>query len=271
MEHKKITLIIEDKIINKDDMLLTFSEINKSSKETYKDLLTYMFEMMFKKKIDFSKGLIELNNILQENEYSLKLIYLNKYSKILNKDISEGMWIKNACIVAKFEKNILNNINTLSFFVDINVVKKDEINFYLRRIEYDNNNLQTNAKESNLKIELTLDKKNSTPIYWIENLIKNSDKYFDDDDYHIDTDKLQLIKWNEIISILQEMYHSNDNHLKNEFFKFENKIFLASISNISNNEKNLVITVNDELVEGSDIKEIKMDNYQNILKKINDE
>ena len=165
MEHKKITLIIEDKIINNDDMILTFSEINKSSKETYKDLLSYMFKIMFKKKIHFSNGLFELNKILQENKYSLKLIYLNKYSKILKKDIFEGMLIKNACIVAKFEKNILNNINTLSFFVDINVVKKDEINFYLRRIEYDNNNLQTNAKESNLKIELTLDKKNSTPIY----------------------------------------------------------------------------------------------------------
>lgn len=267
MNDKKISLIISNNFINSNDLLLTFSEIKNDKSKTYKDLINHSLNLMFKNKNTFNQQIAKLNEILSNNKYSVQLIYLDKFSKIIN-NIEQGQIINNACIVIKFDSYINDiNINTISFFTNIEKEEKDQFKFNLKRIEFDNNNINFDSSIQNLKIEIKDEcDNNTTPIYNIEDLIKNANNFFSWDDYN--HDELKLKKWRDVISILQRMYDNNQNHLNNHFFKFNNNIYLGSKSEI-NNEKNLVITENNELINDTNIKYINKKELS-LLNKIND-
>lgn len=262
---KKLFLTISRTKINNDDLLLTFSEIKNSKSITYSELIHYSLNLMFKNDKNLDEQIIRLNDIFVNNKYCLKLIYLNKFSKMINRNIEEHDTIRNACIVAKFDSEIDDiNINIISFFVDIKVMQKDEFQFILKRIEFDKNNicLDNSTKDSEIEIKF---EDELTSIWSIDDLVKKCDKYFSDDDYNTNTDKLNLSKWHDVISILQKMYDGKQNFLDNYFLKFENQVYLCSKTNI-NNEKNLVLTENDDLINNPDIKDIDKENYELIEK-----
>ncbi len=252
---KKLFLTISKNKINNDDLLLTFSEIKNSKSITYSELIHYSLNLMFKNDKDLNEQIIRLNDIFVNNKYSVKLIYLNKFSKMINRNIEEHDTIRNACIVAKFDSEIDDiNINIISFFVDIKVKQKEEFQFILKRIEFDKNNICLDNSIKDLEIEIKFEDQ-LTSLFNIEDLVKKCDKYYSNDDYNTNTDKLKLSKWHDVISILQKMYDGNQNFLYNYFLKFENQVYLCSKTNI-NNEKNLVLTENDELINNPDIKDI---------------
>ena len=262
---KKLFLTISKNKINNDDLLLTFSEIKNSEGITYSKLIHYSLNLMFKNNKNLDEQIIRLNDIFVNNKYCLKLIYLNKFSKMINRNIEEHDTIRNACIVAKFDSEIDDiNINIISFFVDIKVKKKDEFQFILKRIEFDKNNICLDNSIKDLEIEIKFEDQ-LTSLYNIEDLVNNYDKYYSNDDYNTNTDKLKLSKWHDVISILQKMYDGKQNFLDNYFLKFENQVYLCSKTNI-NNEKNLVLTENDDLISNPDIKDIDKENYELIEK-----
>lgn len=263
--NKKIFLTISKNKINNDDLLLTFSEIKNSKNITYSKLIHYSLKLMFKNDKDLNEQIIRLNHIFVNNKYCLKLIYLNKFSKMINGKIEEHDTIRNACIVAKFDSEIDDiNINIISFFVDIEVKQKDQFQFILKRIEFDKNNICLDNSIEDLEIEIKIEDQ-LTSIFNIDDLVHKHDKYFSDDDYNPITDKLKLSKWRDVISILQKMYDGNQNFLDNYFLKFENQVYLCSKTDI-NNEKNLVLTENDDLINNTDIKVIDKENYPLIEK-----
>ncbi len=261
----KLFLTISKNKINNDDLLLTFSEIKNSERITYSELINYSLNLMFKNKKNLDEQIIRLNDIFVNNKYCLKLIYLNKFSKMINRNIEEHDTIRNACIVAKFDSEIDDiNINIISFFVDIKVKKKDEFQFILKRIEFDKNNICLDNSIKDLEIEIKFEDQ-LTSLFNIDDLVKKCDKYYSNDDYNTNTDKLKLSKWHDVISILQKMYDGKQNFLDNYFLKFENQVYLCSKTNI-NNEKNLVLTENDDLISNPDIKDIDKENYELIEK-----
>lgn len=263
--NKKLFLTISKNKINNDDLLLTFSEIKNSKSITYSELIHYSLNLMFKNDKNLDEQIIRLNDIFVNNKYCLKLIYLNKFSKMINRNIEEHDTIRNACIVAKFDSEIDDiNINIISFFVDIKVMQKDEFQFILKRIEFDKNNICFDNSIKDLEIEIKFEDQ-LTSIWSIEDLVNNYYKYYSNDDYNTNTDKLKLSKWHDVISILQKMYDGSQNFLDNYFLKFENQVYLCSKTNI-NNEKNLVLTENDDLISNPDIKDIDKENYELIEK-----
>lgn len=265
--NKKLFLTISKNRIDNDDLLLTFSEIKNSKSITYSELIHHSLNLMFKNNKNINEQIIRLNEIFANNKYFVKLIYLNKFSKMINKNIQEHNIIKNACIVAKFDSDIDNiNINIISFFVDIEVNQKDQFQFILKRIEFDKNNICLDNSIKDLEIEIKIEDE-LTSIFNIDDLVYKYDKYFSDDDYNTITDKLKLNKWRDVISILQKMYDGNQNFLDNYFLKFENQVYLCSKTDI-NNEKNLVLTENDDLINNTDIKFIDKENYL-LIEKIN--
>lgn len=265
-----IILKINDKDISNDDVLMTFSEISRKDKKLrYKDIIDFSLKNLLKNKNSLRKNLIEFENILNTIPKNIKFYYLWKKSPSF-RSIDVNNPIKNLCIVIK-TKDYINDYNVISLYVNIEIknYEKKEFYFYLNRIEFLDDNLETNETfedDLTFNFDFTENEHQPTYIYDIEKFVRQAKPCFDNDDYNTQ-DKLLLNNWENFLRLLFDFYvqKNTNEEAHNKLFLFQNELFLASKTRISNFDKNLFLSIDNEIKENYQIKsistnEIKKDN-----------
>ena len=224
----KIILKINDKDISKDDVLMTFSEISgKDKKLKYKDIIDFSLKNFLKNKKSLKDNLIEFENILNTIPKNIEFYYLRKNSPFF-KNIDVNKPIKNLCIVIK-TKDYINDYNVISLYVDIEIKnhEKKELYFDLNRIEFLDNNLNSNETfEDDLTFNFVFTESEHQPTYFydIEKFIKQAIKYFDNDDYDTQ-DKLLLNNWENFLRLLFMCKKIQMKNLTINYFYFKMNYF----------------------------------------------
>ena len=150
---KYLYLNIDDKLIHKDDLLIDLSEIPQGSrsKYNYQYLNEIKLQTFYKNKESLSRNLKRLEEDIEENIQSIRMVQLDKHSPKINgrkflESKSNEEVIKNIAIVVCLKETIYQ-YNEIVFFCDIER-KNDNHNiqclFKIKRIEFLNQNKNTN-------------------------------------------------------------------------------------------------------------------------------
>lgn len=211
---KDLYLNVNDERISKDDLLIDLSEIPQANRSiyNYKYLNEIKLQTFYKNKEPLARNLKRLEEDIQKNHQSIKLVQLNKNSPKINGEKflqgeTDKKTIKNIAVVV-FLKEKLYEYNEIVFFCDIerkheNLDNKNldsrnlNINFLFKinRIEFldqNKNTFLTSTSKNNINLKLSSGEKQLTDLPEIRSLINNAEAIFEKDDY--EADGLQINK-----------------------------------------------------------------------------
>lgn len=272
MKNKIKFIVDNEKEVNRNDILMSFSEIKWSSKNQitinkYSEIINNSLNLLFKENRKIDYNLKKLEEEINKRKINLKVILLDSYSK--NIDLKKVNDIKNMCFVLEVDESI-EGYNCFAFFTDLSIDDKDSkyINIYLKRIEF--TNAITNTYEfQEYNILLASNGKNNednrTIFYGNLDAIFNKmeNTYYDNK-----TDELEIWKWIDFLRVIKDVYDKDDKTLSNILFKFGESIYLASPSKNNWKSKSYSFT-NFGTEQKKEIFEIKTELDYDFIKKIN--
>ena len=276
---KYLYLNINDERIRNDDLLIDLSEIPQGSrsKYNYQYLNEIKLQTFYKNKESLSRNLKRLEEDIEENIQSIRMVQLDKHSpKINGRKFSESKVIKNIAIVVCLKETIYQ-YNEIVFFCDIER-KDDNYNiqclFKINRIEFLNQNKNTNwesEKQNNVNLKLSNDRqKKLTKIPDIKILIDEAEAVFEKDDY--EEDKLQINKWFNFIKIMSKIYENDGDKRINQIVIFSKKKYLLSQYEYRKSKSDVLdITSQGETIKIHQIKNLESVKINDIINKIEKE
>ena len=280
---KYLYLNIDDKLIHKDDLLIDLSEIPQGSrsKYNYQYLNEIKLQTFYKNKESLSRNLKRLEEDIEENIQSIRMVQLDKHSPKINgrkflESKSNEEVIKNIAIVVCLKETIYQ-YNEIVFFCDIE--RKDDNHniqclFKINRIEFLNQNKNTNwesEKQNNVNLKLSNDpQKKLTKILDIKILIEEAEAVFEKDDY--EEDKLQINKWFDFLKIMFEIYKVDDDKRINQIVIFNKKKYLLSQYEYRKSKSDVLdITSQNKTIKIHQIKNLESVKINDIINKIEKE
>ena len=279
---KDLYLNVNDERISKDDLLIDLSEIPQANRSiyNYKYLNEIKLQTFYKNKEPLARNLKRLEEDIQKNHQSIKLVQLNKNSPKINGEKflqgeTDKKTIKNIAVVV-FLKEKLYEYNEIVFFCDIerkheNLDNKNldsrnlNINFLFKinRIEFldqNKNTFLTSTSKNNINLKLSSGEKQLTDLPEIRSLINNAEAIFEKDDY--EADGLQINKWFDFLKIMFEVYKVDDDKVVNQIVTFNKNKYLLSQYEYRKSKS-------DVLDIASQNKTIKIDQIKNLEKDVN--
>lgn len=277
---KYLYLNINDERIRNDDLLIDLSEIPQGSrsKYNYQYLNEIKLQTFYKNKESLSRNLKKLEEDIEENVQSIRMVQLDKYSPKINgwkflESKSDEEVIKNIAVVVCLKEKIYQ-YNEIVFFCDIE--RKDDNHniqclFKINRIEFLNQNKNTNwesEKQKNVNLKLSNDRqKKLTKILDIKILIEEAEAIFEKDDY--EEDKLQINKWFDFLKIMFEIYKVDDDKRINQIVIFNKKKYLLSQYEYRKSKSDVLdITSQDKTIKIHQIKNLESVKINDIINKI---